>query len=153
MDVRVVDGDLLRQPVDVIVNSWNRNFIPYWLLIPVGVSGAIRRQAGPEPFREVGRRGLLPVGAAVLTGAGRLPFKGIIHVAGLNWWWTANRTSVELSTRNALQIFREQGFASLAFPLIGAGTGGMAPETVLEIMMAEVQSQPGDGQVLLVRYK
>jgi len=82
-----------------------------------------------------------------------LPFKGIIHVAGLNWWWTANRTSVELSTRNALQIFREQGFASLAFPLIGAGTGGMAPETVLEIMMAEVQSQPGDGQVVLVRYK
>lgn len=153
MDVQVVDGDLLRQPVDVIVNSWNRNFIPYWLLIPVGVSGAIRRQAGPQPFREVGKRGLLPLGAAVLTGAGRLPYRGIIHVAGLNWWWTANRASVQLSTRNALQVFRDHGFSSLAFPLIGAGTGGLSVPQVQELMTAEIQSQPGEGQVLLVRYR
>lgn len=153
MDVRVVDGDLLRQPVEVIVNSWNRNFIPYWLLIPAGVSGAIRRQAGPMPFREVGKRGLLPVGEAVLTGAGRLPFKGIIHVAGLNWWWMADRNSVQLSTRNALRVFREHGFASLAFPLIGAGTGGLSPQSVQQWMQAEIESQPGKGQVLLVRYR
>jgi O-acetyl-ADP-ribose deacetylase (regulator of RNase III) len=153
MDVQLVDGDLLRQPVDVIVNSWNRNFIPHWLLIPVGVSGAIRRQAGSEPFRQVGKHGLLPVGAAVLTSAGRLPFKGIIHVAGLNWWWTANRESVKLSVRNAMRIFREHGFDSIAFPLIGAGTGGMSPAQVQELMLKELQGQPGEGQVLLVRYR
>lgn len=91
LNAQVVQGDLLRQPVEVIVNSWNRSFIPYWLLLPQGVSGAIRRQAGSEPFRQVGKKGLLPVGAAVLTGAGRLPYKGIIHVAGLNSGWTANQ--------------------------------------------------------------
>lgn len=148
-----MEGNLLEQPVEVIVNSWNRNFIPYWLLIPVGVSGAIRRQAGPEPFREVGKHGLLPLGAAVLTGAGRLSFKGIIHVAGLNWWWTANRTSVQLSTRNALKVFRQHGFTSLAFPLIGAGTGGMSIQSVQDLMLDEIRSQPGDGRVVLVRYR
>lgn len=153
MDVRIVEGDLLRQPVEVIVNSWNRNFIPHWLLIPLGVSGAIRRQAGSQPFREVRKHGLLPVGAAVLTSAGRLPYKGIIHVAGLNWWWTANRNSVELSVRNALKVFRENSFKSLAFPLIGAGTGGLSEQQVEELMVSEIQSQSGSGEVLLVRYR
>lgn len=153
MDLRIVEGDLLRQPVDVIVNSWNRNFIPHWLLIPLGVSGAIRRQAGSEPFREVGRRGLLPVGGAVLTGAGRLPYKGIIHVAGLNWWWTANRNSVQLSVRNALRLFFEHDFGSVAFPLIGAGTGGMSELIVEELMSHEIREQPGKGEAVLVRYR
>ena len=153
MDIEVVEGDLLRQPVEVIVNSWNRNFIPYWLLLPQGVSGAIRRQAGSQPFAELRKHGMLPVGAAVLTGAGRLPFKGIIHVAGLNWWWTANRNSVEKSVRNAMRVFREHGFESIAFPLIGAGTGGMSPKTAQELMLRELRSIQGPGRVLLVLFR
>jgi hypothetical protein len=39
--LEVVQGDLLDQDVDVIVNAWNRNIIPWWLLLPQGVSGAI----------------------------------------------------------------------------------------------------------------
>ena len=46
MDYEVVDGDLLEQSADVIVNAWNRNVIPWWLLLPQGVSGAIKRRAG-----------------------------------------------------------------------------------------------------------
>ncbi len=42
----IVDGNLLDQPVEVIVNAWNRNIIPWWLLIPQGVSGAIKRRGG-----------------------------------------------------------------------------------------------------------
>lgn len=55
MNVTVVDGDLLDQDVDVIVNSWNRNIIPWWLLIPQAVSGAIKKRGGLQPFRELGR--------------------------------------------------------------------------------------------------
>jgi O-acetyl-ADP-ribose deacetylase (regulator of RNase III) len=53
VSVRVehVDGDLLDQRVDAIVNAWNRNIIPWWLLLPQGVSGAIKRRAGTAPFR------------------------------------------------------------------------------------------------------
>src|SRR5687768_13024288 len=84
MHVETVSGDLLDQDVDVIVNAWNRNIIPWWLLLPQGVSGAIKRRAGYAPFREVGRHGPMPLGSAVFTSAGRLPHRGIIHVAGIN---------------------------------------------------------------------
>lgn len=50
MQYEVVDGDLLEQPVEVIVNAWNRNIIPWWLLLTQGVSGAIKRRGGTAPF-------------------------------------------------------------------------------------------------------
>src|SRR5258708_6276170 len=55
MQVLITDGDLLDQPVEAIVNAWNRNIIPWWLLLPQGVSGAIKRRGGIMPFREVAR--------------------------------------------------------------------------------------------------
>ena len=51
MAPRVCDGDLLDQDVEVIVNAWNRNVIP-WLLLPQGVSGAIKCRAGHGPFHD-----------------------------------------------------------------------------------------------------
>ena len=60
MPVELVDGDLLDQPVDAIVNAYNRNIIPWWLLVPQGVSGAIRRRAGTGPFKELARHGPIP---------------------------------------------------------------------------------------------
>ena len=45
MHICVVHGDLLDQDVDAIVNAWNRNVIPWWLLLPQGVSGTIKRRA------------------------------------------------------------------------------------------------------------
>jgi len=90
VDIEIVEGDLLDQDVDVIVNAWNRNIIPWWLLLPQGVSGAIKRRAGKAPFREVGGHGAIPLGGAVMTSAGKLPFKAIIHVAGINMLWRAS---------------------------------------------------------------
>ena len=89
MTPQIVKGDLLDQDVEVIVNAWNRNIIPWWLLIPQGVSGAIKRRGGYRPFIEVARFGPIPLGGAVLTSAGRLPFRGIIHVAGISMFWRA----------------------------------------------------------------
>jgi len=53
MKPKLVKGDLLDYTVDVIVNAWNRNVIPWWLLIPQGVSRAIKKKAGFAPFREL----------------------------------------------------------------------------------------------------
>ena len=89
-EVEVVAGDLLEQDVDVIVNTWNRNVIPRWLLLPQGVSGAIKRRAGTGPFKELRRHGPIPLGGAVQTGAGKLALQGIIHVAGINLLWRAS---------------------------------------------------------------
>jgi O-acetyl-ADP-ribose deacetylase (regulator of RNase III) len=153
MKVCVLDGDLLDQDVEVIVNAWNRNFIPWWLLLPQGVSGAIKRRAGLEPFRELRRHGLLDLGEAVLTSAGRLPFRAIIHVAGIGFWWRASTRSVELSVRNALQIARQRSFASIAFPLIGAGTGGLRLEDVEGAMRRAIAASTFEGEVRIVRYQ
>lgn len=135
----IVEGDIIEQDVDVIVNAWNRNIIPWWLLWPHGVSGAIKKLGGTEPFRELARYGPIPLGEAVFTGAGALPFKGIIHVAGINMFWMATQYSIRNSTKNAMKIVQEKGFGSVAFPLIGAGAGGYAPEKVLEMMAGELE--------------
>lgn len=149
--LKIVKGDLLKQDVEAIVNAWNRNFIPYWLLLPQGVSGAIRRAAGREPFRELARHGVLPLGGAVVTGPGMLPHKGIIHVAGIGALWISSEKAVRLSVANALALARGR-FASLAFPLIGAGTGGMRPERAEAVMREEIEKADFSGEVRIVRY-
>jgi O-acetyl-ADP-ribose deacetylase len=153
MQVRVVDGDLLDQDVDVIVNAWNRNIIPWWLLLPQGVSGAIKRRAGLEPFRELARHGSIPLGGAVLTGAGRLPFKGIIHVAGINMLWRSSELSIRKSVANAVELARRQHFRSIALPLIGAGSGGGKEERVRATIESELRTLDYEGEVIVVRYR
>jgi O-acetyl-ADP-ribose deacetylase (regulator of RNase III) len=150
---RIVEGDLLDQEVDAIVNSWNRNLIPWWLLLPSGVSGAIKKRAGIAPFRELAREGVLPLGGAVVTGAGRLPHKAIIHVAGIGLLWTASERSVRASVRNALRVGAERGLKSIAFPLVGAGVGGGAAERVLGWMRDEMARLEFPGEVRVVLYR
>lgn len=153
MKLNVVDGDLLDQDVEVIVNAWNRNVIPWWLLVPQGVSRAIRRRAGTAPFRELSRMGPIPLGGAVVTGAGRLPHKAIIHVAGINLLWRATEQSIRASVRNALALARSRGFRSVALPLIGAGTGGRSAEQTQRTIEDELRVIDFDGEVRIVRWR
>lgn len=144
-------GDLLEQrDVEVIVNAWNRNFIPWWLLLPAGVSGAIKKRGGFGIFRELRRAGTLRAGDAVLTSAGRLPFRAIIHVAALTAVWTSSAAIVERCTRSALDLAQREKFASLALPLIGAGTGGVDPQAATEAIRRVVEEHEYGGCVVLV---
>lgn len=153
MGIEEVDGDLLDQPVDAIVNAWNRNIIPWWLLIPQGVSGAIKRRAGTAPFREVAKHGAMPLGSAVVTGAGQLPQKAIIHVAGINIFWTATEASIRLSIRNAITEAARHGFDSVAAPAIGAGSGRFNEAKSFELMKDELRKLDYPGRVVLVRFR
>lgn len=151
--VTIVEGNLLDQEVEVIVNSWNRNIIPWWLLLPQGVSGAIKKRGGNAPFLELARHGAMPLGTAVLTGAGTLPFRGIIHVAGINMLWRASEKSIRDSVGNALAIATEHGFQSIAFPLIGAGSGGFSPQRAHALMLEELEQRKPPLAVTLVLFK
>jgi O-acetyl-ADP-ribose deacetylase (regulator of RNase III) len=153
VDVTVVEGDLLDLPVDVIVNTWNRNIIPWWLLLPQGVSGAIKRRGGTGPFKDLRRHGPIPLGGAVLTSAGKLPFQAIIHVAGINLLWRASERSIRDSVRNAIRLAQDNGVRSMAFPLIGAGSGGYAPERAKEVMLEELLEVDAHLRVDLVLFK
>ncbi len=153
MPVYVKNGDLLDQPVDVIVNAWNRNIIPWWLLLPQGVSGAIRRRGGTAPFREVGRAGPIPLGGAVLTSAGRLPFRGIIHVAGIDMFWRCSEWSIRRSVRSAMELVRQMQCGSVAFPLIGAGCGGWSPQRAQTAMLDEFSKIRCEGSIYVVQFR
>lgn len=152
MKVIIVDGDLLEQDVEVIVNAWNRNVIPWWLLIPQGVSGAIKKRGGLEPFRELGRMGPIPLGHAVETSPGTLPFQSIVHVAGINLLWRSSERSIRDSVRNAISIAQSRSYKSVALPLIGAGSGGGKAAKVQKIIEDELAKCQFDGEVRIVRY-
>ena len=149
----VVSGDLLDQEVEVIVNAWNRNIIPWWLLIPQGVSGAIKRRAGYQPFRELARMGPIPLGGAVLTSAGRLPNRGIIHVAGISMLWRSSRYSIQQSVHSAMGVVNREQFQSVAFPVVGAGTGGFGEEGALQLMLEAFAAVESSATVTVVRYR
>jgi O-acetyl-ADP-ribose deacetylase (regulator of RNase III) len=153
MTPRIVDGDLLEQQAEAIVNAWNRNIIPWWLLLPQGVSGAIKKKGGLQPFRELARVGPMPLGSAVVTSAGRLPYRGIIHVAGINMLWRSSERSIRDSVTNALARAREHGFRSVAFPIIGAGSGGFDEARALAVMVSTLEASDAELEVTVVRYR
>lgn len=149
----LLEGDLLEQQVEVIVNPWNRNIIPWWLLVPQGVSAAIKRRAGYQPFRELARLGPMPLGSAVLTGAGRLNYQAIIHVAGINLCWRSSRYSIQQSVISAMQLVNQHGFKSVALPIIGAGTGGFGVDGALQLMLHSLSEIDTAANVSVIRYR
>ncbi len=153
METKLVEGDLLDQEVDVIVNAWNRNIIPWWLLLPQGVSGAIKKRGGTMPFRELAKQGAMSLGSAVETSAGRLPFQAIIHVAGINLFWRSSERSIRESVRNALAIAQDRGYETIAMPLIGAGSGGGNADKVQRLIETTLEEVDYDGVVTIVRYR
>lgn len=153
MNHTVIDGDLLEQPVDAIVNAWNRNVIPWWLLLPQGVSGAIKRRAGVAPFRELASHGPIPLGGAVLTGAGWLPHSAIIHVAGIDLLWRASERSICESVRNAIAVASAHELWRVALPVIGAGSGGFDEARALELIVRTLQDVQSSGHATVVRYR
>ena len=133
-DFQLVQGDIADADTEAVVNAWNRNFIPHWLLIPQGVSKALRERAGRDPFREVGRKGLVGLGEVVATGAGEMDAEYMLHAAALHAYWRASEKSVLRSAENVFAKCRELNVESVAIPLLGAGTGGLAPEDSLRLI-------------------
>jgi len=152
MTLKIIEGDLLSQSVEVIINPWNKNIIPWWLLLPQGVSGQIKKKGGHKPFNELLKIGPIKTGSAVLTSAGKLPFKGIIYVASLNIFWVATERSIRESTKNALRLSLEEGFKSIAFPIIEGGTGGVKKEKAIEYIKDEIHKSKFKGEIVLVSY-
>lgn len=148
--IYVVEGNLLHQPVEIIVNSWHRNILPSWLLLSrQSIATEIGIAAGREPFKELAEHGSLPLGGAVLTGAGRLKKKGIIHVAGVNLLGWATEKSVRQSAESAMEIVNRLHFRSVAFPVIGVES--MKEQRAYEILTDALMKIPSVAEVRIVR--
>ena len=96
--------------------------------------------------------GAIPLGGAAVTSAGKLPFKAIVHVAGISLWWRASQVSIQNSVRSAMQIVNERGYQSVAFPIIGGGTGGIGEAQALHWMQEALEPVQSKAAVTLVRY-
>lgn len=117
---RVVRGNLLEEPVEAIVNAANGH-----LAHGGGVAGIIARAAGPELQTEsnllIEKMGVLPAGSAVVTTAGKLPFKGVIHAVGPRQGEGDEETKLFQALANAFERARERGWASVSFPAVSSG--------------------------------
>ena len=130
------EGDITEASVDAIVNAANSD-----LRLGGGVAGAIRERGGPSIQRECDALGPIGVGEAVLTGAGELPARYVIHAAGMRLGEEASEDSVRSAVRSSFEIACAQGFQSIALPAIGAGIGGLAPRRCAEILLEEARAR------------
>ncbi|ASR39601.1 O-acetyl-ADP-ribose deacetylase [Prauserella marina] len=122
-NIRLIQGDITTQEVDVIVNAANSS-----LLGGGGVDGAIHRAGGPdilaacERLRETTHPDGLPTGDAVATTAGRLPARWVIHTVGPVYSTNEDRSQLLASCyHEALRVAEELGAQAIAFPAISAG--------------------------------
>lgn len=136
--VTVVQGDITAQVVDAVVNAANSA-----MRGGGGVDGAIHRAGGPTVLEDCERRfpDGLATGHAGWTTAGKMPARWVIHVVGPNHAAGERDRRLLLSCyANALDVARELGARTLAFPLVSAGIYGWpktdAIDAALEVLTA-----------------
>ena len=123
--IELARGDITRERVDAIVNAANSS-----LMGGGGVDGAIHRAGGPAILEECRRlraeRGPLPPGEAVITTAGRLPSRYVIHTVGPIWTGGGQDEAriLERCYRNSLALAAARGLGSVALPSISTGAYG-----------------------------
>lgn len=141
MAIDLVVGDLTEQQVDAIVNAANES-----LLGGGGVDGAIHRAGGPEILAESEQLGGCATGDAKATTAGRMPARWVIHAVGPRWRGGGEGEPELLASahRRALEVARDLGARTVAFPAISCGVYGYPPELAAPIAVGAVRELEGD---------
>jgi len=141
MDKRIelTKGDITKMQVDAIVNAANTS-----LLGGGGVDGAIHRAGGPAILEECmkirARQGGCKVGEAVITTAGNMPAKFVIHTVGPVWSQVKKDADELLANayRNSLKLAVENGVKTIAFPNISTGIYHFPKDRAAEIAIGTV---------------
>jgi len=136
-----VRGDLLDEPVDAIVNAANGH-----LAHGGGVAGIISRAAGPQLQKEsdllVQKQGAFPTGAAVVTSAGKLPFKGVIHAVGPRHGEGDEEAKLFLALVNAFARAREHRWESVSFPAVSSGIFAVPLDVCARAYLKAMRASP-----------
>lgn len=135
IEARLLDITLAR--VDAIVNAANEG-----LQLGSGVAGAIRRRGGQSIQEECDRIGACAIGEAVVTGAGNLPARWVIHAVGPTWRGGEEGEEIALASAvlAALSRAEEIGARSVALPAISTGVFDFPVERAAEIAVAAATS-------------
>jgi O-acetyl-ADP-ribose deacetylase (regulator of RNase III) len=138
--IRLEEGDLTLVDADAIVNAANTR-----LVLGSGVAGAIRERGGPSIQRECDEIGPVGLGAAAITGGGDLAARHVVHAAVMEPGGSATEASIRAATRSALELARDRGLRSIAFPALGTGVGGFSLQRCAEVMLAEATAHLESG--------
>uniref|UniRef100_A0A673XIT1 Poly [ADP-ribose] polymerase n=1 Tax=Salmo trutta TaxID=8032 RepID=A0A673XIT1_SALTR len=124
----VSSGDITKESSDVIVNSSNKDFN-----LKSGVSKSILEGAGLKVELECSEIGVFQPCRMIVTSAGSLPCKHIMHIVGQN-----DPEIIKETVYNVLKKCEEQKFTSVSFPALGTGQGGASPSAVADAMIDAV---------------
>jgi O-acetyl-ADP-ribose deacetylase (regulator of RNase III) len=145
--IELWNGDICDLEVDAIVNAANTS-----LWMATGVGGAIKRAGGDEIEFAAVRQAPVPLGGAIVTPAGRLAARAVIHAVSLDRDRRTSGPVIEAAVRSAIARAREIGATSIAFPALGTGVGGFpldeAARITVRTVRAELPSAPSIEHVI-----
>lgn len=153
--ISLLQGNITKITTDAIVNAANSS-----LMGGGGVDGAIHRAGGPAILEDckkiVARQGGCPTGQAVITTAGRLPAKFVIHTVGPVWngGHKGERDLLAACYKNSLMLGLQHDVRSIAFPNISTGIYRFPKEEAAMIAVREVklfiETHRAPGEVIFV---
>ena len=117
--IELWNGDICELEVDAIVNAAN---LSLWM--STGVGGAIKRAGGDAIEFAAVRQAPVPLGAAIVTPAGTLAARAVIHAVSLDRDRRTSGPIIDAAVRSAMARAREINATSVAFPALGTGVGG-----------------------------
>jgi len=132
--IKLYQGDITELDVEAIVNAANAS-----LILGGGVAGTIRRKGGPSIQEECNKIGGTTVGEAVVTSAGKLKAKYVIHTVGPRYGEGNEDEKLKNATLNALKRAQEKKMKSIAFPAISTGIFGFPLDRAAKIMVKIVK--------------
>ncbi len=145
--IELWNGDICELEVDAIVNPAN---LSLWM--STGVGGAIKRAGGDDIEFAAVRQAPVPLGESIVTGAGNLAARAVIHAVSLDRDRRTSAAVIEAAARSAMARAREINATSVAFPALGTGVGGFPLEDsariTVETVRDELTQSPGIEHVI-----
>lgn len=129
-EISILQGDIADQHTDAVVNAANNH-----LWMGAGVAGAIKRKGGSEIEQEAIAKGPIEIGEAVLTGAGALQAKYVIHAAVMGQDLHTTAEFIMQATQASLTLAEQNKLSSISFPALGAGVGGFSMHHCASLMI------------------
>ncbi len=133
---KLVKGDITDMEVEAFVFYARPD-----LKLGTGFGGAIAQRGGPSIQEELNRAGSLGVGEALVTGAGNLKAKRIIHAVGPRHHEPDEEAKLRRTVRSALAAAEESGVRQVAFPAMGVGFYGVSLDLCSTVMLQEIVSR------------
>jgi O-acetyl-ADP-ribose deacetylase len=134
--IELWNGDICDLEVDAIVNAAN---LSLWM--STGVGGAIKRAGGDAIEFAAVRQAPVQIGESIVTPAGTLAARYVIHAVSLDRDRRTNGTIIDSAVRSALARARELGVSSIAFPALGTGVGGFPLEEASLVTVRAVRDE------------